>query len=75
MLRHGEKKGARGWTRATVHTFLRGFASPCDPSSYPMEEVGDTQAKRCEASLVLPLVQAQAFIKASGKCKRITCRP
>ena len=29
----------------------------------------------CKASVVLPLVQAQAVIRASGKHKGITCRP
>ena len=75
LLGQGEKRRARGWTRATVQNFLREFVAPCDPSSYPMQEAGDAQGKRCEASVVLPLVQAQAVIRASGKHKGITCRP
>ena len=75
LLGQGEKRRARGWTRATVQNFLREFVAPCDPSSYRMHEAGDAQGKRCEASVVLPLVQAQAVIRASGKHKGITCRP
>ena len=75
LLGQGEKRRARGWTRATVQNFLREFVAPCDPSSYPMQEAGGAQGKRCEASVVLPLVQAQAVIRASGKHKGITCRP
>ena len=66
----GEKRRARGWTRPTVQNFLREFVAPCDPSSYPMQEAGDAQGKRCEASVVLPLVHAQAVIRDKG----ITCR-
>ena len=58
LLGHGEKNRARGWKRATVHELLPEFVSPCNPSFYPMQEVGDTQEKRCEASVVLALVQA-----------------
>ena len=75
LLGHGEKKRARGWTRATVQKFLQEFVSPYDPSSYPMQEAGGAQGKRCEAFAVLPLVQAQAVVRANGKCKGITCRP
>ena len=75
LLGHGEKKRARGSTRATVQKFLQELLSPYDPSSYTMQEAGDAQGKRCEASVVPPLVQAQAVVRASGKYKGITCRP
>ena len=32
-----------------------------------MQEAGGAQGKRCEASVVLPLLQAQAVVTASGK--------
>ena len=58
-----------------MQKFLQGFVSPYDPSSYPMQEAGDAQGKRCEASVVHPLVQAQAIVRACGKYKGITCGP
>ena len=75
LLRRKEKKRARDWTCATVQKFLHEIVSPCDPSSYPMQGAGNAQGKWCEAFVVLPLVQAQAVIRASDKCKGITCRP
>ena len=53
---------------------MREFVAPCNPSSYPIQKAGDAQGKRCEASVVLPLMQAQIVIRASGKHKGITCR-
>ena len=40
LLGDGEKKQTWGWTRTTVHKILQEFVSPCDPSSYPMQEAG-----------------------------------
>ena len=34
------QKGARGWTRATVHKFLRDVVAPADPSSFANQEAG-----------------------------------
>ena len=50
----GGEKRARGWTCAMVHKFVQDYVFPYDPSSFPMQEAGDTQGKRCEASVVLP---------------------
>ena len=67
LLGEDSKKGARGWTGATVRDFLREFVAPADPSSFPIQEAGETQGRTCEGSVVLPLKVARAMVRASGR--------
>ena len=70
----GEKAGAGLDPRHCAEIFA-GLCFPVRPLPLPDARGQGTPGKRCEASVVLPLVQAQAVVVASGKYKGITCRP
>ena len=73
LLGEDVKKGARGWTRATVREFLREFIAPANPSSFPVRGAGDARGRMCEGSVVLPLEVARAVVRARGRQLLITC--
>ena len=55
LLGEDVKRGARGWTRATMRDFLGDFVAPTNPSSFPIHETGHAWGRMCEGLVVVPL--------------------
>ena len=69
------KTGARVDTLHRPQVFARCAMRPLLLPNAGGGGFGGTAGRRCEASVVLPLMQAQAVVRASGKSQGITCRP